>query len=184
MSNEKITLTRKALLTVLGRNTGMPNPEDGEPRGPWGPIIRLAEQKLAVAVAMTANRAAWVTLNPQPEPPKPALALAAAAVEHFAAAYELVSVLPPEVQKPAVAALGQKWQAFIGDCGNEPHKFRIPHPRPWPWPWPDPRRTIELEDVVVLGAYFQLASQGQPPGEFQKNLAAGGEQLLNIGLNA
>ncbi len=40
-------LTSSALLSLFGASSGLPNPDDSNPIGPWGPVMRRAGERVA-----------------------------------------------------------------------------------------------------------------------------------------
>src|SRR5205814_2071192 len=45
-TNSSFTLSARALLSLFGGSSGLPNPDDSNPPGPWGPVIRRAEERV------------------------------------------------------------------------------------------------------------------------------------------
>lgn len=155
-----VTLPVSALATLVGQ-FAYPNPDDPEPHGPGGPVIR--------------NRGEWVYLNPQPLPPvekwgpQPEPWRFAAAVRtsigHILTTVELAGIIivggdaerPTAFAKQAVSDLVDEW------CGTPPR------PRPFPGPWgPTLDEPLSVLNLIVAAVQVQRAADsvaGTPTGD-------------------
>ena len=182
--SEQFTLSRGSLLTLVGALTGSyPNPDDPDkPPGPWGPIIRLALNNLALDKVR-------VLRGPQPEPwgaalgePQPipwrlaiARALADVMTERVVQFSALAEALPDDARASVQRHNSKLTQRFIDDCGNGTVVIHVPKGWPWP-PSDDEPKPIGPLELVVMGTRFAQLAAGQP------ELVSAGEQLIELGL--
>jgi hypothetical protein len=182
MGSDAFRISRKALVSMVSQLVGgYPNPEDPDPPGPWGPVIRRAVDRVRWVSGPHPEPWLEVALNPQPLPPRIALAvsLAQAVVDRAISLHEVAEVLPD--QTTAINAASAMMSRFIDDCGNG----RIPPWKRWPFPWPprdDLDEAITPLELVVMGVQFENAVGFVESRQLQEDLRRGGAQLMEMGL--
>ena len=198
---ENITLSRGALFSLLGALTGgYPNPDDpGEPRGPWGPVIRQVQGRLRLLgphpepwrAVMGPFPEPWrqitgpypepwrqVMLNPQPLPPRWAVAsaLAEVMIDQTLQLGALAQALPEEAGDSVRAHNRTTLERFVDDyCGNGIHVFPPPKHGTGPVP-PDEPYPIGPLEILTVGMKFSGAAALSP------ELGAAAEQLIERGM--
>src|SRR5262245_9213379 len=108
-----------ALLSLVGQLSGIPNPDDSNPPGPWGPVIRRASER------------ARFVLGPFPQPwhhafgpvPDPwhvtfAQALAQEVIDRAMGMQEVANALPQAGTNQGIIIVGGFVSRFIDDCGT------------------------------------------------------------------
>ncbi|TSA83859.1 hypothetical protein FNU79_11580 [Deinococcus detaillensis] len=176
--SENINISRQALFSLVGALTGYPNPDDSnEPRGPWGPVIRQARDKLHV---MGLQPEPWraVTLNPQPLPPRwaAASALAEVILDRVDHLEMLAAALPKEAGASLRAYGSDMIRRFVDDyCGNGIIVIHLPKHGPFP-PGGDEPQPIGPLELLVVGMKFTGAA------ELSGDVSAAGEKLIEVGL--
>jgi len=60
-------LETTALLSLVGHLSGFPNPDDTNPPGPWGPVIRRASERVRAMLGPSPDPWRGV-LGPSPDP--------------------------------------------------------------------------------------------------------------------
>lgn len=167
MTNSQLSLSPRALVSLIaGLTGGYPNPDDPEPVGPWGPVIRQALERVRLAA-----------LNPQPLPPRLAVAreLGEALVSQVVALQALAEALPGEARGSVQSYASGLISRFIDDCGNGRIVIKIPKHGPWP-PNPDEPKPIGPEELALIGAGLASAAALHP------DFGAAGARLMELGL--
>jgi hypothetical protein len=173
MKDETIEIPRRAFETLvrqIGRGGGSyPNPDDPEPVGPWGPVVRALLQALlradpepspwrAAAGVFGPQPEPWVlaALNPQPLPPRVVLVatLTDEVIRRATFLFDLAAALPDGQRERAEAAAAAQVSVFAA----EPDDGICPL---WPrWPRPHPHHgedlTAPLDGVERAVAAAQL----------------------------
>lgn len=178
-------IPRKAFTSFVSTLiNGYPNPEDPDPPGPWGPVIRRALERIRLVAGPHPDPWSWAALNPQPLPPRLAFVVAFTreTIEKVSSLHELAEALPEDAQGHAQQAASGLMARFIDDCGNG----RIPPWRRWPFPWP-PRReemeeAINPAELVVIGAQLAAAASTVASERLQRDLGEAGNKLMEAGL--
>jgi len=160
MASGKFSVTPKALAARLD---AYPNPEDGSPIGPGGPV-------------MAGLHLDWLSLNPQPLPPRAALGhpipwraiqLTRGVVRSLLVVHQVAAAAPKsELAREVVANTRSALSTFVDDfCGTRWPHWHIPIPLPGPNPGPEPWPI----DLVFAGLQFQQAARsigGELGGQF------------------
>ena len=164
----------KALATLVSHLTEyFPAPDDVEPRGPIGPIVRKALERFGPHPEPWS----WAALNSHPLPPRVAFSvvLARTLVDQVESLQMLSQALPSPAGESVLAYSSTLISRFIDDCGNGVIVLHFPKHGPWP-PSGDEPRPIGPEELVMIGAH--LANAGAVHPEF----GAGGLKLMDLGL--
>ncbi|HXG93073.1 MAG TPA: hypothetical protein VNN73_12015 [Blastocatellia bacterium] len=130
-THASFTLTSTALLSLVGHLSDFPNPDDSNPPGPWGPVIRRAAERARYLLGPSPEPWNEVLLNPQPLPPKAAFAqaLAQEAIDRAALMQEVADALTQAGERQGIIIIGGMVSRFIDDCGNGKIKHPVPPPR-------------------------------------------------------
>jgi hypothetical protein len=178
----EITLSTSALFRLLG---DMPAPDDPDPVGPWGPVIRNLDA---------------VALNPQPLPPgdpfariasltrpgwsaRPApqlwtaLARSAISTHLDRLAMAGIIIVGGDVES-AGRATAEALISFADDLCPTP-----PHPFPWPSPWgPRIDAAIHPINLLAVAAQLQQAAESMAGQAIGEALEAAADRLLDAAL--
>ncbi len=189
----EITLSTTALANLIDL---FPNPDDPEPTGPGGPVIRWLEwvglnpqplpprwHELLQAVLM--NPVPW-RRGPSPEPwgphPEPWLwaAVTRATISTHLNRLEAAGIIIVSGDlEHAIRSTGESLVAFVDDiCGTPPR------PRPFPPPWGpvlDPE-TLHPLNLIVAGAQFQKAADALGDHPLHDTFEESAERLLSTGI--
>ena len=122
---------------------GFPGPVGDEPKGPWGPVMRRAIEKMRIQEGPVpdpwrsagggvyrngADRASAIALNPQPLPPRFvfARAVAQSVIERAELMQDIADATSGD--ENGIIIVGGYLSRFADDyCGNG-HIFKHPHP--------------------------------------------------------
>ena len=179
MTISKLNMPAKTLVSLVNHLIGAyPNPDDPEPIGPWGPIVRKALEHYRVVFGPQPEPWHWAALNPQPLPPRMVVAvgLARALVDQVSALEEFSKALPGESQQSVASYSSGKIKRFIDDCGNGILVILVPKHGPFP-PSDDEPKPIGPEELIVIGA--QLANAAVIHQDFE----AAGIALIEMGMS-
>ena len=168
----------KILVSLVSRLTdAYPNPDDSNPIGPWGPIIRKTVERFRRVYGPQPEPWVWAALNPQPLPPRfvMAIALAQTMIDQISSLGELAKALPEASQESVASYSSGLIKRFIDDCGNGIIVIHIPR-GPFP-PSDDEPKPIGPEELIVIGA--QLANAATIHQDFE----TAGIALIEMGLN-
>lgn len=175
---ENITISRQTLFSLVNGLTGFPNPDDsGEPRGPWGPVMRQALDRVQRLRPQPEPELA-VMLNPQPIPPRwaAASALAEVMLDRVDQLDMLAAALPQDVGASVRAYSSDTLRRFVDDyCGNGIIVIPLPRRGPFP-PSDDEPKPIGPLEFLVVGMKFIGAAGAS------NELRAAGEKLIEVGL--
>ena len=176
--NDTSFISRKRFISLASQlsNIYNPNPDDPEPDGPWGPIIRQAFQF---------SKLSWVMLNPQPLPPKEVIAmnLARQVIDRASLMNEIANGLHTEGERQGIIVVGGYISRFIDDCGNGVIKIRIPKRR-WPVPDPDPDPELQPMDFIMMGLQFQAEANATNDEELKRIFTDAAGKLLDKGIGS
>lgn len=194
------TLTSESAASIVTALIGtLPNPEDDEPKGPWGPVIRAAVDRVRIylgpqpepwreRISKAATRYyrdgsepdRIIELNPQPLPPRHAFAKAVAEVviERAVLMQDIADGIHGDEQ--GIIIIGGYLERFISDyCGNEPRQWKWPQPGPHP-NWFSPNR--DKSDVLIAAAEFQISSANVTNKKLRSVLTQIAEKLFDAAL--
>lgn len=189
----EITMSTSALTRLFDY---LPNPDDPEPVGPGGPVIRWLD---------------WVSLNPQPLPPvatgfqralfgpgpipwgpssqawgpRPepwrwAMLTRATISAHLDRLSAVGIIIVGGDVERAVQATSDSISSFVDDiCGTPPHKG----PFPGPWGPVLDSETLHPINVVTAGVQFQTAADALTDSTMHDVLERAAERLLDVGLS-
>lgn len=170
---ETINLTKTVLVKLLDF---FPNPDDPEPHGPGGPVIRAIRAGFRFEPHPDPWRSGpspdpW-RLGPQPDPWRSAV-IARTIIDRAVAQYQLAEV---EQSKSAVEGVRLQMRAYVDDfCGTRPPRW----PRPWPWPPKFDPADVHPVELLIAGAEFQRAAALNNP--LQADFSAAADQLFENG---
>ena len=169
----------KMLVSLVGRLTdAYPNPENSNPIGPWGSIMRGTVERLRRVYGPQPEPWVRAALNPQPIPPRfaVAIALAQTVIDHISSLGELAKALPEGSQESVASYSSGVIKRFVDDCGNGMLIIQLRKHGPFP-PSDDEPKPINPEELIVIGA--QLANAAYVHQDFE----TAGITLIEIGLN-
>ncbi|MEO5651060.1 MAG: hypothetical protein ABIR03_14215 [Ginsengibacter sp.] len=174
--NDTSFISRKKFISLASQlsNIYNPNPDDPEPVGPWGPVIRQAYQF---------SKLSWVALNPQPLPPKEVIAmnLARQVIDRAGLMNEIANGVNSNGEKQGIIIVSGYISRFIDDCGNGVIKIKIPKRR-GPVPNPDPDPTLQPIDFIMMGLQFQAEANATGDEGLKKVFADAAGKLLDKGI--
>lgn len=173
--SENVSISRQALFSLVGALTGYPDPDDsGEPRGPWGPVMRQALDRVQKRRPQP-ERAA--ILNPQPIPPRWVLAgaLAEVMIDRVEQLEMMAFALPQEVGASVRAYGSDLIRRFVDDYRGNGVSVHLPKHGPFP-PGDDEPKPVGPLEFLVVGLKFIVAAEGSC------ELSAAGEKLIEAGL--
>jgi hypothetical protein len=203
VSHEKLMALVRAM---TGRNEGHEDDEHPLPPGPWGPVIRLALERInvfgphpepwrAVLVGRVARHPELldghggghsfgeeVALNPQPLPPRLAFFVSVAQVIMSRAELyqEITDAMRRESEQQGITIASGYIARFSDDfCGAE---FRLR----WPFPGPPPAwfaHKLDGTDLVVIAAQFEQAAKETFSRDVRKSLVDASAKLTEAGLS-
>src|SRR5262249_54152125 len=107
-----------------------PNPDDTNPPGHWGPVIRRALERIRSTLGPTPDPWRRI-LGPTPDPWRVsfAQALAQEVVDRATLMQEVADALPQAGETRGITILGAWVPRFIADCGTGKVKPPFPPPR-------------------------------------------------------
>ena len=181
----EITVSTAALVKLFDY---LPNPDDPEPVGPAGPVIRRLD---------------WVLLNPQPLPPRELSALRLirqlggewgprpepwlwsatirAVISQHLDRLEMAGIIivSGDTEQP-VRVIGDSISALIDEmCGTPPHKG----PFPGPWGPVLDSETLDPAVLIIAGIQFQKAADALENHPLHGALDQAAERLFGEGFN-
>ena len=162
--SDSITISRKALVSILSPFLEYPDPNNPLPPGPWDSVIRKAFNQIRYQlgpqpepwITSVQNPLIQVALNPQPLPPRLAYitVLGQEIVNSIANLQDIADTLPDSQARVREIA-SQRLQAFLDDyCGTSPRRNPFPGPRP---------RSEVIEgfsplELIIIGTQFEAAA--------------------------
>jgi hypothetical protein len=190
-THASFTLNAPALLSLFGPSSAFPNPDDSNPPGPWGPVIRRAEDR--VRLVLEPQPLPWREIfGPVPDPwnevfgpfPQPwraafAQALAQEVVDRATLMQEVADALAHAGSSQAIIIIGGFLSRFIDDCGTGRISQRhIPHPPPRH----DGDDRLGARELVLMAAQFERSAAATSHQGLRQEFARAGERLLKMGV--
>ena len=173
--NHTSFITREQFVSFAAQlsNIYNPNPDDPEPSGPWGPVVRQAFES---------SKLSWIMLNPQPLPPREIIAIniAREVISRALLMQEIGNNLNREGEERGIIIVSGFISRFIDDCGNGIVKIKIPH-RGIPEPGPDP--VITPVELILMGLQFHSEAKTIDNDQVQRLFKEAGEKLISNGIN-
>lgn len=173
--NDTTFISREKFISFANQfsNIYNPNPDDSEPSGPWGPVIRKAFQF---------SKLSWVMLNPQPLPPREIIALniAREVIDQALLMQQIGNSLNQEGEERGIIIVSGFISRFIDDCGNGIIKIKIPH-RGIPEPGPDP--VLTPVELIIMGLQFQSEAKSADNEQIQRLFMDAGKKLISGGID-
>jgi len=178
-TNSSFTLSARALPSLFGGSSGLPNPDDSNPPGPWGPVIRRAEERVRDVLGPSPDP--WrQAFTPVPDPWRAgyAQALAQEVIDRATIMQEVADALPQVGNTHGIIIIGGMLGRFIDDCGTG--RIRQGH-RP-----PPPRHTDDLRmaafELVSMAAQFEQSAAATNHEGLRQEFAKASARLLEIGV--
>jgi hypothetical protein len=175
---------------LIGGTSGLPDPENPTPPGPWDPYIRKALFRLGLIFGPVPDPwepvfgpgpQPWsrVALNPQPLPPRVAFAAAIAGevIERASLVQEIADALGGGEQSQGSIG-GGMIARFIDDCGNG----ILWRKRPFPPPKSDSDNMLTALELVVMGLHFERNAFSTTNQQLQQEFRDAGARLAEMGL--
>ena len=178
-THASFTLSAPALLSLFGPSSAFPNPDDSNPPGPWGPVIRRAEERLRYILGPSPEP--WREIfGPSPDPWRAAFAqaLAQEVVDRASLMQEVADALAQAGNTHAIIIIGGFLSRFIDDCGTG--RIRQGHiPRP---PRHDGDDRLGARELVLMAAQFERSAAATSHQGLRQEFARAGERLLKMGV--
>ena len=148
-THASFNLEATALLSLVGHLSDFPNPDDTNPPGHWGPVIRRALERIRSTLGPTPDPWRRI-LGPTPDPWRVsfAQALAQEVIDRATLMQEVADALPQAGTTHGIIIIGGFVSRFIDDCGTGKVKHPFPPPR---HPGDDVLTPFEL---LVMAAEF------------------------------
>jgi len=168
--HKSINLSSTAVLSLFGNLSDFPNPDDSNPPGPWGPVIRRAADRVRSV------------LGPSPEPWNArsratfAQALAQEVIDRASLMQDVADALPQLGQSQGIIIIGGFLSRFIDDCGTG----RIKHPLPPPRHPGDEK--LASPELLVMAAQFEQSAAATDNEGLRREFNKASENLLEIGV--
>ena len=165
-------LSSAALLSLVGRLSDFPNPDDSNPPGKWGPVMRRAGERVYSILGPSPQPGREI-FDPSPTPWRAAFAqaLAQEVIDRAMQMQEVADAL----QQTGIIIIGGFISRFIDDCGTGRihHSF---HP---------PRRHGDEQftpaDLLVMAAQFEQSAAATDNEGLQREFSKASARLLDIG---
>lgn len=197
------TFTPQKLVSLASQliyGDAYPNPDDPQPPGPWGPIIRQALESMVAfgpgvqPWRMIARRRpeVWdifgggpfshVALNPQPLPPGIVFvhSLASAVIDRVLLIHDVAAAVQPNDSQQSDDFVTHYLNRFVDDLCPNPPKIKKPK-GPYP-PDPDPHPEWSAIELAVVALEFQQVAAATDNKNLQQIFLAAGEKLLETGM--
>ena len=178
-SHASLVLTAPALLSLFGVSSGVPNPDDSNPPGPWGPVVRRAEERVGAILGPFPEP--WRDIfSPVPDPWRAAFAqaLAQEVIDRVTLMQEVADALSQAGSSHGIIIIGGMLSDFIDGCGTG--RLRQGHPPP-PLHHNDDGRLSPFQLVLMAVQFKQSANEAASQG-LRQELGKAGERLLEIGI--
>jgi hypothetical protein len=174
-THASFVLTAPALLSLFGSSSGLPNPDDSNPPGPWGPVMRRANERVAAILGPSPEP--W---GPSPDPWRAAYAqaLAQEVVDRVILMQQVADALPQTGSSHGIIIIGGALADFVDGCGTG--RIKQGHLPP-PHHLNEDAQLSPYQLTLMAAEFKQSANQASSDGlrqEFNKTA----EQLLEIGI--
>jgi len=120
----KFVLTTPAVLSLFGVKSN-PNPDDPDRPGPWGPVVRRAEDRVRAVLGPSPDP--WL-VGPDPRWAAFARALAEEVIDRANLMQQIADALPQTGGQHAIIIIGGALKDFTDGCGTG--RIRQPFPPP------------------------------------------------------
>jgi hypothetical protein len=170
-------LTSSALLSLVGHLSDFPNPDDPNPPGPWGPVIRRAAERVRFVLGPSPDP--WNELfSPVPDPWRVAFAqaLVQEVIDRAMLMQEVADALPNAGETHGIIIIGGFLSRFIDGCGTG----RIKRPLPPPRHHGDGK--LSSQELVVMAAQFEQSAAATDNEGIRREFRKAGNNLLEIGV--
>src|SRR5262245_1473620 len=173
-SHKSIPLASSDLLSLVGRLSNS-NPEGPDPpKGPWGPVIRRAAERVRLIVPGPNPR--WQVFAPIA--PQYWLAFAQAlaleVVDRATLMQEVADALPQTGQTHGIIIVGGFISRFVGDCGTGKLKRPLPPPRR------HGEEDLTSDDLLVMAAQFQHDAAATDHEGLRREFSKAGDRLAEL----
>ena len=179
-AHASFTLTAPALLSLFGPSSAFPNPDDSNPPGPWGPVIRRAEERVRSILGPSPEP--WdEVFGPSPDPWRAAFAqaLAEEVIDRATLMQGVADALAHAGNSHAIIIIGGFLSHFIDDCGTGRIGQRhIPHPPPR---HNDDGR-LGPRELMLMAAQFEQSAAATSHAGLRQEFAKASARLLEIGV--
>ena len=173
ISHAKFVLTTPALLSLFGIKSSFPNPDDPDHPGPWGPVIRRAEDRVSAVLGPSPDPW-WRCPDPNPWGVAFAGALAEEVIDRANQMQQVADALAQTGNQRAIIIIGGFLDDYVDKCGTVvklPFLPRHPHR--------DPR--LSPFEFLVMAAQFQEAANATTNEGLRQEFLRTGERLLEKG---
>lgn len=178
-THASFTLTAQALLSLFGLPSAFPNPDDSNPPGPWGPVIRRAEERVRFVLGPSPEP--WRDVfGPSPDPWRAAFAqsLAQEVIDRATLMQETADALAQAGNTHAIIIIGGLISRFIDDCGTgRIRQGHIPHPPPH---HNDGR--LGALDLILMAAQFEQSAAATNNEGLRREFGKASARLLETGV--
>ena len=167
------SLASSALLSLVGQL--FPNPDDANPPGPWGPVIRRAAERVRSILGPIPDPWNWV-LDPVPDPWRAAFSqiLAQEVIERATLMQEVADALPQAGATHGIIIIGGFVSRFIDGCGTGKIKFRPPRHHGGD--------ELTPPDLLLMAAQFEQSAAATDNEGLRREFTNASARLLDIGV--
>jgi len=172
----RFVLTTPAVLSLFGVKSN-PNPDDPDNPGPWGPVVRRAEDRVRAVLGPSPQP--WRdTDGPSPDPWRAAFAnaLADEVIDRVNLVQQVAGALPQTGSSQAIIIIGGILKDFVDGCGTGRIKQHFPPPRHH-----DDARLSPFQ-LVLIAAQFQESANLTTNEGLRQEFKKASEGLLETGI--
>ena len=176
-SHGKFVLTTPAVLALFGVESN-PNPDDPDRPGPWGPVVRRAEERVRAALDPSSQPRREI-FGPSTDPWRAAFAraLAEEVIDRAHLMQQVADALNQNANAHAIIIIGGILRDFVDGCGTGRIKQHFPPPRHH-----DDAR-LSPSQIVLITAQFQANANETTNENVRQEFLQTNERLLKTGLD-
>jgi len=168
----KFVLTTPAVLSLFGVKSN-PNPDDPDRPGPWGPVVRRAEDRVRAVLGPSPDP--WL-VGPDPRWAAFARALAEEVIDRANLMQQIADALPQTGGQHAIIIIGGALKDFTDGCGTGRIRQHFPPPRHH-----DDARLSPFRLVLIAAQFQESANETTNEGLRQEFINAA-DRLLETGM--